>query len=479
MPQPLHPVVVYWPLVRDSLASMTSSDATTPEPRETPEPSSTAATHDAAQQHVYTHLAQAGATTHGAPAPVAVTARTGQPRGVFAAVVSAVVVALIAYAITVLGYFLSSGQVAEALTQFGGFFVLPALIAAVLLAVFYLLGASRSWLPALGGGLGAGIVGALLGSAVLVAGASRSILDAELVVYLFGSLLGFNLLFVLAVAAASAVMGPRVSAAVLGYRTIGRRTGERHVALVRIPASNLADGELTHIDRIPVNVELADQQWDNYCAALDAEGWETIEVPAAPDMADSVFIEDAVVMFGEVAVISSPGAESRRGEISGAEQAVRELGGLTIERIVAPGTLDGGDVLKVGTTVYVGRSLRTNAEAIRQLRALLAPHGYTVVAVPLTKALHLKTAVTALPDGTIIGWEPFVDNVSMFDRFLPMPEAEGSAVVVLSEDTVLMSASAPRSAALIADLGYRVVTVDISEFEKLEGCVTCLSVRVR
>lgn len=465
---------------------MTSSDATPPEPANTPEPHAAPATptaaHDAASSadpHAYTHLARPGATTHGVR-PVATRApRSNEPRSVAAAALSALVVVLVAYLVTVFGYFLSSGQVAEAISQFGSFFALPAVIAGVLLGVFNLLGASRSWLPALGGGLGAGIVGALLGSAVLVAGSARSALNADVVVYLFSSLLGFNLLFVLSVAVASALLGPRVSAAVVGYRNIGRRVGERHVALVRIPASNLADGELTHIDRIPVNIELADQQWDNYCAALDAEGWETIEVPAAPEMADSVFIEDAVVMFGELAVISSPGAESRRGEIDGAESAVRELGGLTIERIVAPGTLDGGDVLKVGKTVYVGRSLRTNAEAIRQLRVLLAPRGYTVVAVPLTKALHLKTAVTALPDGTVIGWAPFVDDVTIFDRFLPMPEEAGAAVVVLSDDTVLMSASAPRSAALIADLGYRVVTVDISEFEKLEGCVTCLSVRVR
>jgi dimethylargininase len=99
--------------------------------------------------------------------------------------------------------------------------------------------------------------------------------------------------------------------------------------------------------------------------------------------------------------------------------------------------------------------------------------------VPVTKALHLKTAVTALPDGTVIGYEPLVDNVTIFDRFLPVPEAHGTAVVVLSDDTVLMSSSAPQSVALVQDLGYKVVQVDVSEFEKLEGCVTCLSVRIR
>jgi dimethylargininase len=153
---------------------------------------------------------------------------------------------------------------------------------------------------------------------------------------------------------------------------------------------------------------------------------------------------------------------------------------LRVERIVLPGTLDGGDVLKVGSTVYVGRSGRTNAEGIRQLRAIVGKLGFAVVvAVPVTKVLHLKSAVTALPDGTIIGYPAVVDDPAIFDRFLAMPEEGGAHVVALAPDTVLMAASAPASAALIADLGYRVVTVDISEFEKLEGCVTCLSMRVR
>jgi len=136
-------------------------------------------------------------------------------------------------------------------------------------------------------------------------------------------------------------------------------------------------------------------------------------------------------------------------------------------------------VLKVGRTVYVGRGGRTNAEGVAALRAILRPLGWSVVAVPLTKALHLKSAVTALPDGTVIGWEPVVDEPRIFPSFLPMPEEPGAHVVVLDDDTLLMAASAPRSAELLRGLGYTVVTVDVSEFEKLEGCVTCLSVRVR
>jgi dimethylargininase len=184
------------------------------------------------------------------------------------------------------------------------------------------------------------------------------------------------------------------------------------------------------------------------------------------------------VVFGETAVITYSGAEARRPEAASVETSLREQG-LHIQRIQEPGTLDGGDVLKVGTTAYVGRSGRTNADGIRQLRAIVTPLGYTVIAVPVTKALHLKSAVTALPDGTIIGHPETVDDPALFERFLAVPEPAGAHVVVLDHDAVLMASSAPRSAAMIADLGYRVVTVDISEFEKLEGCVTCLSIRVR
>jgi dimethylargininase len=249
-------------------------------------------------------------------------------------------------------------------------------------------------------------------------------------------------------------------------------------ALVRRPADSLADGQITHIARVPVDQELAVRQWAGYVEALQREGCAITEVDAAPDAPDSVFIEDAVVVFGDTAVLASPGAPSRRGEIPGADAAARGLG-LRLEGITRPGTLDGGDVLKVGATVYVGRGTRTNAEGLRQLAAIIEPLGYTVVAVPVTRALHLKSAVTALPDGTIIGFPPLVDAPDTFPRFLAVPEPEGTAVVVLDATTLLMSAAAPQTIALLTGLGYRVVPVEITEFEKLEGCVTCLSVRVR
>ncbi|OAH12545.1 dimethylargininase [Streptomyces jeddahensis] len=249
-------------------------------------------------------------------------------------------------------------------------------------------------------------------------------------------------------------------------------------ALVRRPSPRLAEGIVTHIEREPVDAGLALAQWEAYTEALRAHGWETLEVEPADDCPDSVFVEDTVVAFRNVALITRPGAESRRAETAGVEEAVARLG-CSVNWVWEPGTLDGGDILKIGDTVYVGRGGRTNAAGVQQLRAVFEPLGARVVAVPVSKVLHLKSAVTALPDGTVIGHEPLVDNPSLFPRFLPVPEESGAHVVLLGGGKLLMAASAPKTAELFADLGYEPVPVDISEFEKLEGCVTCLSVRLR
>ena len=254
--------------------------------------------------------------------------------------------------------------------------------------------------------------------------------------------------------------------------------GAGRVALVRPPSPRLAEGLLTHLERHPVDAALAVEQWRRYVAALNANGWQTVEVAAAPDCPDSAFVEDTMVVFGETAVLARPGANERRPEVADAAAAVEALGYRCVP-IIAPGTLDGGDVLKVGDTVYVGLGGRTNVEGIAQLAAAFEPLGARVVTVPITKVLHLKSAVTALPDGTIIGWEPAVDDPSVFPSFLPMPEEGGAHVVVLDDHRLLMSAGCPQSAELLHSRGYEVVEVDIGEFVKLEGCVTCLSVRLR
>jgi dimethylargininase len=248
--------------------------------------------------------------------------------------------------------------------------------------------------------------------------------------------------------------------------------------LVRRPSPRLTDGIVTHLERRPVDHALAVAQWSAYVDVLRDSGWAVVEVPPADDCPDSVFVEDAVVMFGTTAVVTRPGAEARRPETIAVEDVVTRLG-YRVAHIDPPGTLDGGDVLKVGDTVYVGRGGRTDDAGIDALRAVVEPLDRRVVAVPVTRVLHLKSAVTALPEGTVVGHPALVDDPSVFPDFRAVPEEEGSHVVLLGGARLLMSAAAPRTAELFESLGYEPVAVEIGEFEKLEGCVTCLSVRLR
>ncbi|MFB4308089.1 dimethylargininase [Actinomadura sp. GTD37] len=245
-------------------------------------------------------------------------------------------------------------------------------------------------------------------------------------------------------------------------------------ALVRAPGPRIAEGIVTHAARRPVDAALAARQHEAYVAALRSAGWRVRAAPPADGQPDAVFIEDALVVAGDLAIVCRSGEERRRGEGPGAEQAARELG-LRIERIKEPGTLDGGDVLSVGDTVYVGRGARTNEEGICQLAHLLG--GRRVVPVDTRGCLHLKSALTALPDGGLIGMPDMVDT-SVLPCLRVAPEPSGAHVVLLGPDHVLMAASAPRTAARLAADGLRVTSVDISEFEALDGCVTCLSVLV-
>jgi dimethylargininase len=250
-----------------------------------------------------------------------------------------------------------------------------------------------------------------------------------------------------------------------------------NVALVRRPSSRMAEGITTHIDRVAADAGLAARQHEAYVEAVADAGWTVREVPAADDLPDCAFVEDTVVVFGDLAVLTRPGAVARRAEVAATDETIRSLG-LQVARIEAPGTLDGGDVLQVGHTVYVGRGGRTNAEGIRQLRRHAATRGRTVVPVQLHSVLHLKSAVTALPDGTFIASDVSLFDPAPFPTMRLVPEEAGSHVVLVGGGTIIMAASAPRSAELFDDLGFDVITVDIGEFEKREGCVTCLSVLV-
>ncbi len=246
---------------------------------------------------------------------------------------------------------------------------------------------------------------------------------------------------------------------------------------MRRPGPRLAEGLRTHLAPSPVDLALARRQWEAYVGAFVDAGWRVVEAPAADQCPDAVFIEDAVVVFDDRAVITRPGAPSRRHETSGMDVVFRDLG-LEVTTLPGPGSLDGGDVLKIGRTVYVGRTGRTDAAGIDALAALLGG-SWTVIAVPITRVLHLKSAVTALPDGTVIGWEPVVDDPAAFPSFRAMPEEPGAHVVELGPDHLLIAADARKSIRLLEQDGYTVTAVDIGEFEKLEGCVTCLSTRIR
>jgi dimethylargininase len=239
----------------------------------------------------------------------------------------------------------------------------------------------------------------------------------------------------------------------------------------------MAEGIVTFGERMPVDAERAAEQHAAYVDALAGAGWVIHEVAPADDLPDSAFVEDTVVMCDALAVLTRPGAPGRRAEVAGTEETVRALGFEPV-RIEAPGMLDGGDVLRVGATLYVGRGGRTNAEGIEQLRGLVAPRGFDVVAVALNGVLHLKSAVTALPDGTAVAADASLVDASAFAALREVPEEGGSHVVPIGGNAVLMAASAPRSAELFAGWGFDPVTVDISEFEKMEGCVTCLSVLI-
>lgn len=407
----------------------------------------------------------------------AANARPAEPsflRAITAAALSALAVSFVAHAANAVAFFVGGGNTWQVLTAVSSFFFLSSVFTFVLLLAFAALGAFRRWHIALVAGFVSSLVGSMLATTLSITSNGQP-LNSEALAFIGGSVTTVNLVFILAFTVTAPTLGTRVWSFLLGFRAPA--DARAHTALVRIPATTLADGLHTHIERVEVDLALADEQWEQYVAAFEANGWKTWEVPAAADSPDSVFVEDVVVLFGNTAVLTSPGALSRRPETAGVEESMRELG-FAIESIELPGTLDGGDVLPVGDKVYVGRSGRTNAEGIQQLRAIVAPLGFRVIPIPVSKTLHLKSQVTALPDGTVIGFPGNVDDPALFDRFMAVPEPHGAAVVVLDAETLLMSASAPQTAERLADLGYRIVTVNVSEFEKLEGGVTCLSVRI-
>ena len=262
-----------------------------------------------------------------------------------------------------------------------------------------------------------------------------------------------------------------------------------HFALVRDVSPSLERCELSFQERVSIDLEKARAQHRAYVDALAALGCKVEVLPSLPENPDAVFVEDTAVVLDEIAVITRPGAESRRAEVDSTAQAL--VPHRKLAYIEPPGTLDGGDVLVLGRTVYVGLSARSNHAGIEQLRGYLSPEGYRVVAVPLKGCLHLKTAATQVGQlksaatevapGLLLINPEWVDK-SAFEGvdFIEVDPTEPFAAnAVLVGSAVVYPASYPRTRARLEQRGLDVRAVDMSETEKAEGGVTCCSVIFR
>lgn len=246
------------------------------------------------------------------------------------------------------------------------------------------------------------------------------------------------------------------------------------VAITRAVSRALARCELTHLARRPIDVELARVQHRAYEEALTSLGVRVIALPEEPELPDSVFVEDAAVVTPEVAIVTRPGAASRRAETAAIAQALAAHRGLSA--IESPGLVDGGDVLRIGKTLYVGRSGRTNQAAIDQLGRALSPHGYTVVGVAVTGCLHLKSAVTQVARTTVLVNPAWVDpGVFGMAHIEVDPSEPAAANALLVGEGVIYPASCPATRRRLEQAGIAVTSVDVSELEKAEGAVTCCS----
>lgn len=247
-------------------------------------------------------------------------------------------------------------------------------------------------------------------------------------------------------------------------------------ALVReIPSS--FDRAIVSPGGRPPDVDLARKQHRVYRDHLEQAGYEIETLPADETCPDCVFIEDTAVIFGELALITRPGAQERIPEIPPVEEFLRERFATTA--VEAPGTLDGGDVMIMGRTVYVGASQRTNREGIDQLRAVVHGQGMSLVVVPVEGVLHLKSAVLPVGDQTVVVTPGKVDE-SMLDglRIVHEPEAEHLlfSALPLSDGTVLTTAGAPATASLLEGMGLAITPIDMSEILAADGGLTCMSI---
>ena len=253
----------------------------------------------------------------------------------------------------------------------------------------------------------------------------------------------------------------------------------RLIATTHTPTAALERGERTHVRRDPIDFPLALRQHAAYCAVLRDCGADVTTVNVNPGFPDAVFIEDTAVILDEAAILTRSGAASRRGEAEAIEPVLRQY--REVRRIVAPATLDGGDVVVTDQAILVGASSRTNEDGARALEELTREFGYRVIRVPVRDCLHLKSACCTLPDSRLLVNPAWLDPAPLDDfTVLHIPEHEPFAADFATVgETIVVSAANPETADLIRSLGFRVRAAVLSEFEKAEGGVTCLSLIFR
>lgn len=250
------------------------------------------------------------------------------------------------------------------------------------------------------------------------------------------------------------------------------------LAITHLPSPKLAECQLTFVERGPIDYAQACRQHEAYRQVLRDCGADVVTLSGNLELPDCVFVEDAALVLDEGALITRPGAESRRAEVAAIEAELSKH--RLREHVRAPATLEGGDVLRVGRTLLVGLSSRTNAAGVEALRRFAGRFGYDVRTVPVHGSLHLKTACTALPDGRLLVNRAWLDN-SALDGFelIDVPAAEPwGANIALVGDIVCAASEHEATADLILSLGFPLRTVALSEFAKAEGGVTCLSLLV-
>jgi dimethylargininase len=253
------------------------------------------------------------------------------------------------------------------------------------------------------------------------------------------------------------------------------------VALVREPSASLAECELSYLQRTPIDLKKAREQHAGYCAALRAAGAEVHVLPALDHLPDAAFVEDTAVVVDEVAMLGAPGVASRAAEVEAIAAALEAY------RVVLPldgmdATLEGGDVLRIGRTLYVGRSRRTNDAGIEALRRHLEPRGYRISPVPVEGCLHLKTGCSHAGEGIVVVNPQWVD-ARLFEReslavVTVAPSEPWAANVLRVGDTLLVSMGNRTTAARLREVGLDPVEIEISEFQKAEAGLTCLSLLI-